>query len=127
MEDFNPITMFAILRESLGPWLWGLLLIALVLVVGVVSAAMKLRSARRSPKHPIIAAALAGGVATAIFFMLVPGWTMATHAALNGPVDYLAAILIAFIPGGGIAAMVFSMASWRCARRTTAVCDKSMA
>src|SRR5690606_41919573 len=99
MEDFNPVTMFAILRESLGPWLWGLLLIALVLVVGVVSAAMKLRSARRSPKHPIIAAALAGGVATAIFFMLVPGWTMASHAALNGPVDYLAAILIAFISG----------------------------
>ena len=127
MDNFNPFTMFAILQESLGLWLWGLLLIALVLIIGVVSGAMKLRFARRSLKRPVIAAVLAGSVATAIFLMLVPSWTMATHGALNGPVDYLAAILIACIPGGGITAMVFSMASWRCARRTTGVCDKSMA
>lgn len=125
MEDFNPVTIFSLLQESLGPWLWGLLLIALALAVGVVSGTMRLRSARRSPKRPIVAAIVTGIVATAIFFMLVPRWTMATHDALNGPVDYIAAILTALVPGGAVAALVFSMASRRCASRAAAAFDKS--
>lgn len=111
--------------QALQDWHWPLLLIALVLAVGVVSGTMRLRSARRSPKRPIVAAIVTGIVAAAIFFILVPGWTMATHDALNGPIDYIAAILIALVPGGGVAALVFSMASRRCASRAAAAFDKS--
>lgn len=119
MEDFNPVTMFAIMQESLGSWLWAFVVIALVLIVGVASGFFKLRSVRGPFKRPFLAALIAGIITTAIFFMLVPGWTLASFGALGSTVDYIIATLLALIPGGAVAALVFSIASRRCTGRTT--------
>lgn len=117
MNDFNPITLFAISYETMGVWTWLALFVALLLLAGIVTGILKLRNAKRSPKRPIMAALFMGVGATLAFSFVVPRWTLAQSGSLNGAVDYLAVILLAMIPGAAVASMVFSIASRRCAVR----------
>ncbi|WP_196258422.1 DUF5368 family protein [Pelagibacterium limicola] len=115
MSDFSPVVVFYILSESLGIWLWIVLALALALLVGITYAALRLRAADRSPARPLVMAAIAGVLTTAIFTFLVPGWSHAEISALNGPVDYVFAILFSMVPAGIVAALVFIIAGLRCA------------
>ena len=120
MNDFNPITLFVVAQEVLGLWLWLLVAAGVLVLAGIVTGVLRLRRARRPARRPLMAALVMGLVATAVAFFLVPRWSMADLAALNAPVDYTIALLIALIPGGLIGGAVFSMASRRCASRAAA-------
>ena len=119
MNDFNPITLFVVAQEVLGLWLWLLIAAGVLVLLGIVTGAMRLRKARRPARRPLMAALVMGLVATTIAFLLVPRWSLADLAALNAPVDYTVAILIALIPGSLVGGAVFSMASRRCASRAS--------
>ncbi|MBN9581169.1 MAG: DUF5368 family protein [Afipia sp.] len=115
MSDFNPITLFFILYESMGVWLWLLLTLALVLFVGIVASALNLRRAGRPAKRPILAALIAGSIVTLAATFAVPVWTLADIGALSAAVDYIFAFLFALIPGAVIAALVFMLVARCCA------------
>lgn len=119
MDDFNPVTLFFILYESIGVWLFVLAAAALALLLGVVAAMVRLRRIGRPAGRPL-AAALIGGLAVAILaFFLVPGWTLAGLDSLNGAVDYLFAALLALVPGAFAGALLFMLAARRCVARAS--------
>ncbi|MCC6887412.1 MAG: hypothetical protein IT536_02540 [Hyphomicrobiales bacterium] len=119
MSDFNPVTMFFIVYESMGVWLWVSLGLALVLVGGILVSAVKLRRAGASMKRPVIAA-LAGGLAVALAATFaVPAWTLADIGALSAAVDYAFAFVFALVPGAIVGAIVFSVAAGRCAAKAS--------
>lgn len=117
MSDFNPVTLFHILHESMGVWLWLLLGLALVLLVGIVRAALTLRRAGRPMKRPFLAALIAGLVVAVIATFAKPVWTLADFGALHAAIDYAIAFLLALVPAGVVAALVFMLAATRCANR----------
>ena len=117
MSDFNPVTLFFILSESLGSFLWLLLGAAALLLCGIVFGLIRLRRAGRPAKRPLMAAAIVGTVATIVFTFLMPAWTLAGIDAFASALDVAIAVLLALIPGIMIAALVFTMASLRCASR----------
>jgi len=115
MSDFNPVTLYFILHEAMGAWLWLLAALAIVLLVGIVLGAARLRRARHPAKRQLLMA-LAAGLATAVAFtFLVPMWTLAGPGALAGPIDYVFAFLFALVPGGIVGSAVFFLAAMRCA------------
>jgi len=117
MSDFNPVTLFFILSESLGSFLWLLLGAAALLLCGIVFGLIRLRRAGRPAKRPLMAAAIVGTVATIVFTFLMPRWTLTDTGAFASALDVAIAVLLALVPGVMIAALVFTMASLRCASR----------
>ena len=117
MSDFNPVTLFFILSEAMGGFLWLLLAAGLLLLGGVVFGVSRLRRAGRPAKRPLMAAAIMGTVATAVFTLLMPAWTLTDTGAFASGIDYAIAVLLALVPGAMVAALVFTMASLRCASR----------
>ncbi len=121
MSDFNPTSIYFILAESLGIWLWVLAGLAVVLGAGIVAGIMRLRAAGRPARRPTMAALIAGAIATAIFIPLVPMWTLTDINALQAPVDYLFAVLIALVPGCATGAGIFFLAARKCAARDSTI------
>lgn len=117
MQDFNPIALFAILYETLGFWLWILLVVAVLLLLGIISGVMRMRATMAPWRRPLLVMLAALVVMTAVAFMLVPGWTGAAPGSLRGVIDYLAVLALALIPGAIVAALAFTLATHRCARR----------
>lgn len=117
MSDFNPVTLFFILSEGMGGWLWLLLGAALLLLCGIVFGLARLRRAGRPARRPLMAAAIMGTVATVVFTLLMPAWTLVGTDAFAAGIDYAGAVLLALIPGAMVASLVFTMASLRCASR----------
>ncbi len=117
MSDFNPVTLFFILSEALGGFLWLLAVVALLLLGGIAFGLSRLRRAGRPAKRPLMAATIVGLVATTIFTLLMPTWTLAGIDAFASALDVAGAALLALIPGAMIAALAFTMASLRCASR----------
>ena len=117
MSDFDPVTIFYILYESMGIWLWVLMGLALALILGVISGFMKLRRAGRSASRSLAAAVVVGLIAAAALTFAVPLWTLADPSALSAPIDYAVAFLFALVPGATVASLVFMLAARRCAAR----------
>ena len=118
MEEFNPVTLYFILHETVGPLLWPLVVLAVALAIGILVGALRLRRAGRSPKRPLVAAFAGGVVATTVALLLTPGWTGADFGALTGPTDYLLTLLFALVPGVTVGAVLLMAALNRCVTRT---------
>lgn len=118
MSDFDPVTLYFILAESFGPWLWALLALAAILLIGVVAGFVRLRRARRPVFKPLLAAIVAGLATAAALLFAVPAWTLADPSALSAPVDYAFAFLVALVPGAIVASGVFMLAARRSAARS---------
>lgn len=117
MSDFNPVTLFFILSESLGPWLWVLLGLAVVLLAGVVAGFVKLRRAGRPVSGSLLAGIVTGLIAAAGLTFVVPMWTLADPSALSAPIDYAIAFILALLPGAAVASLVFMFSARWCASR----------
>ncbi len=109
MSDFDPVTLFFILYEGVGAWLWLLLGVALALLFGIVVGALKLHRAGKSMQGPMIAALGAGLAAAVAATFVVPAWTLADPGALDAAIDYAVALSFALIPGAAVAAIVFML------------------
>ncbi|TWG55325.1 hypothetical protein [Aminobacter sp. J44] len=118
MADFNPVTLYFILYESMGVWLFILAGVAILLLVGVIMMTLRLGRTGRPAKRPAMAAIAAALVVTVVFFFLVPGWTLAGIGALSGVVDYAFAALLALVPGVAAGAIVFMLAARRCTAKS---------
>ncbi|WP_374447038.1 DUF5368 family protein [Stella sp.] len=117
MRDFDPLAILSIVEESMGILLWPAAVLAAALLAGVLWAAIRLRRSGRPARRPLAVAVVAALAATAGLAFAVPAWTLAGVDALNGPVDYLFAVLMALAPAAGIAALVFVAAALRCTAR----------
>jgi len=111
MSDFDPVTLFFIVHESLGAWLWLLLGMALALLVGLVTSARGLRRAGQPMARPALLAVIVGLVVAVAATFATPLWTLADFGALDAAVDYVVAFLFALIPGAAAAAVVFVIAA----------------
>ena len=120
MSDFDPVSLFFILYESMGVWLWLLFGLALVLPVGIVMRALKLYRAGQSMRRPAIMALTIGLIVAVAVTFAVPAWTLTDIGALGATVDYAFALLFALVPGTFIAALAFVLAARRCASRNAA-------
>ena len=121
MSDFNPVTLFFILSESLGGWLWVLVPLVLLLLAAIVASVRKLRNNGTPARRPLVTALLAGLATAVVFTFLVPVWTLAGPGALGAPIDILFAVLIALIPGGAVAAALFAIMALVPNRRAAAI------
>lgn len=121
MSDFNPASLFFILYESMGAWLWVLLGLALALLVGIVMSALKLHRADLPMRRPLTAAIVVGLIASIASTFAMPAWTLADVGALSGTLDYVFAFLFALVPGAVVAALVFMLAARRCTSRNAAM------
>lgn len=117
MSDFDLATIYFILSESMGIWLWVLLALALVLLAGIVTGVVRLRKTDRPAKRPLTIALVTGLATTAIFTFLVPVWTLTGPGAFSAPVDYLFAVLLALVPGAIAGSAVFAILALGSARR----------
>ena len=75
MSTFDPVTLFYILYETMGAWLWVLLATALALLVGILSAVVKFRRARCPAARPLWIAVAAGLIAAVGLTFAVPIWS----------------------------------------------------
>ena len=121
MNDFNPVTLFFILSESIGGWLWALVALALLLLAAIVAGTIRLRKNGTPVRRLLVIALLAGLATTVVLTFLVPVWTLASPGALGAPIDILFAVLIALIPGGVVAAAVFASMALVPKRRAAAI------
>lgn len=120
MSDFDPVTLFHILHESVGVLLWLVLGAAVLLLLGIVMSVMRLRRAGRPATRPVMAALIVGALATLAATFAVPGWTLAAPGSLGPAIDYAFVILVALVPGALVGALVFVLAAKRCASRGAA-------
>lgn len=120
MSDLDPVALFFIARESLGGWLWPLIGVGVLLLAGILAGVVHLRRAGRPMRRLLLAAAVAGALATVAALLALPAWTGADLAAFAGPVDYAIAVLMALVPGVAVAAFVFTLAAFRCRARAIA-------
>lgn len=120
MSDFNPVSMFFILYESLGVWLWLLLGIAAVLLAGIFLTMRKLLRAGASLKRPVLIALIVGAVVAMLATFIVPVWTLAGPGALSAGIDYLFAFLFALVPGAIAGAIAFILLPRCCSACRTA-------
>ncbi|HLS69565.1 MAG TPA: DUF5368 family protein [Kiloniellales bacterium] len=111
MSDFDPVTLYFILYESMGFWLWLLLSFALILLVGIVASVLKLRRAGRALRGPLLAALIVGLIVAVAATFTAPAWTLADISALTVPLDYIFAFLLGLIPGAIAAALAFILAA----------------
>jgi hypothetical protein len=114
MSTFDPVTIFYILYETMGAWLWVLLATALALLAGILSAVVKFRRARCPAARPLWIAVAVGLIAAVGLTFAVPIWSLADPGALSGLVDYVVAFSIALVPGAIVAALVFIVVARRC-------------
>lgn len=121
MSDFDLTTIYFILAESMGGWLWVLVALALLLLAAILAGIMKLRSTGAPGRRPLVTALLTGLATTVVFTFLVPVWTLAGPGALAAPIDVLFAVLIALIPGSVVAAAVFASMALVPNRRAAAI------
>ncbi len=121
MSDFDLTTIYFILSESMGGWLWGLVALALLLLAAIVAGIMRLRKNSTPARRPFVAALVAGLVTTIIFTFLVPIWTLAGAGALAAPIDVLFAALFALVPGGVVGSAVFVIMAFASNRRVAAI------
>ncbi len=111
MSDFNPVTLYFILSESLGAWLWVLVALAVVRAAGIVVGTMRLRRAGRSAGVPLTMAVLLGAVVAVAATFAVPMWTLAGPDALTGGLDYAFALLFALVPAAIVGAVTYIAAA----------------
>ncbi|MFC5385824.1 DUF5368 family protein [Aquamicrobium segne] len=121
MSDFDLTTIYFILAESMGGWLWGLVVLALVLVAAIVAGILRLRKNGMSARRPLMTALLAGLATTVVFTFLVPIWTLAGAGALAAPIDVLFAALLALVPGGVVGSAVFAIMAFASNGRVAAI------
>ncbi len=111
MSDFNPVTLYFILAESLGAWLWALVALAVVLLAGLVGAVVRLRRTRAGAGRPLALGLGLALLASAGLTFAVPLWSQAGPGALNGPVDLAMAFALALIPGAVLGALAFMLSA----------------
>lgn len=121
MSDFDLTTIYFILSESMGGWLWGLVALALLLLAAIVAGTLRLRKNGMPARRPLMTALFAGLVTTVVFTFLVPIWTLAGAGALAAPVDILFAALFALVPGGVVGSAVFAIMAFASNRRVAAI------
>lgn len=104
MKDFNPVTLFAIMQEALGIWLWVAIAAAgVVLLLYAVAFARRVRFGG-TPRTLATVLGIAAAIAVVV---LAPALTGASHRDLAGLVDWAALIVAG--AGAGIAAFLGSL------------------
>lgn len=121
MSDFDLTTIYFILSESMGGWLWGLVALSLLLLAAIVAGIMRLRKNGTPARRPLVTALLTGLATTVVFTFLVPIWTLAGVDALSAPIDILFAALFALVPGGVVGSAVFAIMAFASNRRVAAI------
>lgn len=120
MSEFDSVSLFHILYESMGAWLWLLLAAALGLLVGIAASALRLRRAGRPTKRPLVAAMIVGLIVAFAATFAIPSWTLADVGALSSASDYAFAFLFALLPGAIVGAIVFIFVAGQCVARGSA-------
>ncbi|MGD9387478.1 MAG: hypothetical protein PVI87_04540 [Gammaproteobacteria bacterium] len=104
---FSPLGIFSVLLEVLRPYLW---LLAVVILVDAVLLVLALRRGGRAAWRGSGRGALWLGIAVAVLALVaLPYFTGATHASLNGWLDWFA--LVAGSIGIGVAAALLAWPS----------------
>lgn len=116
MSDFHPVALYFIASETLGLWFWPLIVLTLLIVLGVIIGAVRLRLAERPARNSVRFALVSGLIVTAIAWFMVPGWSLADRAAYNGALDVAASILLALVPGVLAGGAAFWLASRRASK-----------
>jgi len=112
MNDFDPLVLFFVVRESFGVWFWpwaaGVALVLLAVLFAAVRVVRRHRFGRTFGR-----ALLAGLVTAVLVTALVPLWTAVGPGALSDAVDLAFAFLFALVPGAFVAAAVFVLCAFR--------------
>jgi hypothetical protein len=107
MKDFGPISIIAILREFLEPWIWPIaIFVALVLFVYVVGLLRK-GSFASVIRRGFFPAAVVAALFAIFMFAAVPTLTESAWSRVAGLVDILFIALIAL--GYGAAMFVLAL------------------
>lgn len=114
MKELDPWVFVAVFQEMLGPWLWVMLLGAVVVALAFVTLLVREKTiVTRRLVHAELLGLLGGGVALVIMAKVSSsGFTDA-----GGPADW---ILIALVYGAGLVATVvlaYALMGWLSARR----------
>lgn len=117
MSDFDLVSIYHILVETMGIWLWIAVAVAVVALLVIIAGFARLRGAARPAGGPLGVALAAGAVVTVVATFFVPVWTLADAGALLAPVDYVFAVLLGLVPGGITAVAVFYITAARSALR----------
>lgn len=116
MSDFHPVALYFIASETLGLWFWPLIVLTLLIVLGIIVGAVRLRLAERPARGSVRFALGSGLIVTAIAWYLVPIWSLADRGSYNGVLDVVASIMVALIPGVLAGGAVFWLAARRASR-----------
>ncbi|MCC7017526.1 MAG: DUF5368 family protein [Rhodospirillales bacterium] len=106
MNDFNPVVLFFIVKESLADLFWPLSAVALLLLAGIAVAAARARARGRFGRAVAVSALVLIVVALALV-PLMPLWSGVGTAALGSWLDVLFAFAFALVPAALLAALVF--------------------
>lgn len=112
MKEIEVTVLLAVFEEMLGVWLWLLILLAALALVGCVVVVLRDKGLRPRRLLWSEVAALAGGVAAVLAMQAV------THSGfrdIGGPIDWV--VGIAIFATGAACALVGAYAAFGLARR----------
>lgn len=114
MKEIDPVVLWWVAVEFLGPWIW---LVAALAVLWLALMVMALRrgtaAVRPSPRVPL----LFGGAVALLAAILLPALTDSAWARINGSADWIALALAALAVGIAVTALAYPVWGLAASRR----------
>lgn len=113
MKEIDPVVLWWVAVEFLGPWLW---LVAAVAVLWLALMAIALRrgaATRPAPRAPL----LLGVVVALLAAIFLPALTDSAWTRINGSADWIALAFAALAVGIAVAALAYPVWGLAVSRR----------
>jgi hypothetical protein len=117
MAQLDPLVLWSVFQEMLGPLLW---LLAALIVVGTLAFAALLLRERKLVAKRLVYAEFAGLVGGALALVLMAVVSSSGFTDAGGPVDWLLIALIYALGAIGTTVLVYTVAGWGTALRDRA-------
>jgi hypothetical protein len=110
MKEIDPVVLWWVALEFLGPWLWLVVALAVLWLTLMVMALCRGGAAVRPSPRALL---LFGGAAALLAAIFLPALTDSAWARINGSADWIALALAALAVG--IAATALAYPLWQLA------------
>lgn len=113
MKELDPVVLWWVAVEFLGPWLWLAVAVAALWLTLMVLVLRRRAAARPSPRLLL----LFGGAVALLAAIVLPALTDSAWTRINGSADWIALTLAALATGAGAILLAYPLCRWAAARR----------
>jgi len=113
MKELDPVVLWWVAVEFLGPWFWPVLVLA-ALWLALMAIAWRRGAPARPAPRPLL---LLGGAVALLAAILLPALTGSAWDRLNGSADWIALALASLAAGAAAILLAYPLCGWAAWRR----------